>query len=52
MAEYEVGFDGKFTVNAASEEEAEIKIREKLKFLDDLYIGYIVNMDEDEENEM
>ena len=51
MAEYGVGFDGKFTVNAASEEEAEIKVREKLKFLDDLYIGYIVNMDEADDEE-
>ena len=51
MAEYGVGFDGRFTVEADSEEEAEIKVREKLRFLDDLDIGYIVNMSEDDEEE-
>ena len=51
MAEYEVGFDGRFTVNADSDEEAEIKIKEKLRFLDDAHIGYIVNMDEEEDDE-
>ena len=51
MEEYEVGFDGGFTVNANSEEDAEIKIMEKLRFLDELHIGYIVNMDEEEDDE-
>lgn len=51
MAEYEVGFDGRFTVEADSESEAEAKIMEKLLFLDDLHIGYIVNMDEDDDDE-
>ncbi len=51
MAEYGVGFNGEFTVNADSEEEAEIKVREKLMFLDDVHIGYIVNMDEDDDDE-
>ena len=50
MAEYEVGFDGRFAVNADSEEEANIKIREKLRFLDDLHIGYIINRSEEVEN--
>lgn len=51
MAEYGVGFDGRFTVEADSESEAEAKVMEKLMFLDDVHIGYIVNMDEEENDE-
>lgn len=51
MAEYEVGFDGRFTVSANSDEEAEIKIIEKLRFLDESHIGYIMNMSEEEDDE-